>query len=393
MPQISRITRLLPLVFLLSLFISAASAQSSQTEPETPSALPPVTDSATATATLPAPEPTPTNNHDPECIVTGCSWELCVPVKANKLYSDCMWRDGFACYRSNVIGWDKEMGIIYDTTVDNGNETEAEKPLAYCAYNSSAESCGWIETPELQGCVANYKAPGGPPPTTIPDYSEDNYTCFVQGCYGEVCMAKWPGVPVPMYDCPEPTPERLKEFEWAQCFESKDCQKYKVDDGLNGTEGTATATAGWGSVTAVTVTAQTATAGPGTASMAPEPGTSTAEPSILTSTATEASSPPFQGSGGGSSSSSPSKRAIIYRGCQWNLDARPELRACLEKYNYPYFADAPLGTWAATATVELGAATATTLSATVSARLGGARGLERSVVGGVLAGLVALVLG
>ncbi|KAI9033528.1 hypothetical protein DFJ74DRAFT_652737 [Hyaloraphidium curvatum] len=288
----------------------------------------------------PAPPATPTNNHDPECAVAGCSGTLCVPAGgADVVYDTCDWTDSDACYSPWATGYVEEnKTIIYDygdveaVAVDSemvkparlarlsrrqavsgssgsgssGATTSPASPpplfnpvpLAYCAHNATSRNCSWVRTPQLSSCLATFSYP---PPPPEPDYTSDNYTCFVQGCHAEICMAQWPGQPVAMFDCMPSTPEADKEYAWTKCFELSDCAKYSMNSTWEVPE--------------------------------PKPVPGGVDPD------TPVTSPPSSG-GTVSSSSSPARpavarRGVIIKGCAWDPDARPGLRDCLEKNGWP----------------------------------------------------------
>ncbi len=66
-----------------------------------------------------------------ECIVGGCSSELCTDKAAGPVASDCIYRPEFACYKN-----------------------------ATCAAQAGGH-CGWTMTPELTQCLANGATGGG----------------------------------------------------------------------------------------------------------------------------------------------------------------------------------------------------------------------------------------
>jgi hypothetical protein len=229
--------------------------------------------------------PTPTNNHDAECAVSGCSGQLC--VLANNTSTEdkmdtCQWKESYACFSASAVGWDKGNGtILWDSSVGDAVDSTDSKPmgpmlfdqvpLAYCGYNPDSQRCAWLPNPDLDSCVASYSAPSPPVLPTPPD---SNYTCFIQGCFREICMPVWPGEPVAMYDCRPSTPELENAMNWTSCLVKSDCEK----------------TTGY-------------------------------------------VSPP--NAGNGTSPSEGTKEAVAVYGCDWNPDARPGLRECLEKSNWP----------------------------------------------------------
>ena len=61
---------------------------------------------------------------DADCVLGGCSGELCVSANSEPVYSICMWREEYACYR---------------------------EPTTSCGCNNG--SCGWAQTAELRTCL------------------------------------------------------------------------------------------------------------------------------------------------------------------------------------------------------------------------------------------------
>lgn len=62
-----------------------------------------------------------------DCIVGGCSGELCVDKKGGDIASPCIWSEAFAC-------------VKYST----------------CARQQDGK-CGWTETKEYQSCLEKAK--------------------------------------------------------------------------------------------------------------------------------------------------------------------------------------------------------------------------------------------
>lgn len=64
-----------------------------------------------------------------ECVVAGCSGQLCIDPATDPGITTCEWRDEYACYRE-----------------------------ATCARQDTGR-CGWTLTPELEACLADPPAP------------------------------------------------------------------------------------------------------------------------------------------------------------------------------------------------------------------------------------------
>ena len=106
----------------------------SSTYPSTPTETAPVTDVPAQPAPpvliedpAPPPEPKPISTGD--CIVGGCSSQLCVDASLGDVASTCEWLEEYACYRS-----------------------------AICERQANG-TCGWTVTQELERCIANARTP------------------------------------------------------------------------------------------------------------------------------------------------------------------------------------------------------------------------------------------
>lgn len=75
-----------------------------------------------------------------QCVVGGCSSQLCVDSTTGPIYSTCEWRDEYACYQG-----------------------------ASCEHQSNGE-CGWTMTNDLRSCLGQSNSPM-PPADEIPGAS------------------------------------------------------------------------------------------------------------------------------------------------------------------------------------------------------------------------------
>lgn len=87
---------------------------------------PPPSGSAASSASSTAVESVgPSSTSAADCIVSGCSGEVCVDASEGGVFTTCVFKPEFACYRS-----------------------------ARCERQSDG-GCGWTETPELLTCLEN----------------------------------------------------------------------------------------------------------------------------------------------------------------------------------------------------------------------------------------------
>lgn len=102
---------------------------------------------------------------DGDCVVGGCSSQLCVESGGNGGISTCEWRDEYACYQQHGI-----------------------------CERGADDQCGWRATQELQNCV---DAANNPTMTRMPISAEcirnapntcaTDADCKTGGCGGELC--------------------------------------------------------------------------------------------------------------------------------------------------------------------------------------------------------------
>lgn len=110
-------------------------------------------------------------NNDAECVVGGCSGQLCVEAGGNDGVSTCEWREEYACYQQHGV-------------CERGADNQ----------------CGWRATQALQDCVT---AANNPMMTRTPasgacirnstDACSADADCATGGCGGELCEGKGNG--------------------------------------------------------------------------------------------------------------------------------------------------------------------------------------------------------
>lgn len=119
-----------------------------------------------------------------QCVLGGCSGQLCVSADIEPPLTTCEFRPEYACYRT-----------------------------ADCTTQADGH-CGWTLTPELMQCLEDAKNPDptNPDPTEPKDPAAE---CVTGGCSGQLC--------VPADSDPIATTCEWRE-EYA-CYQSADCER------------------------------------------------------------------------------------------------------------------------------------------------------------------------
>ncbi len=73
----------------------------------------------------PTPQPAPGTTGPDDCVIGGCSGELCTDANDEPAFSTCIYREEFACYTSST-----------------------------CERQGNGQ-CGWTQTTELKACLEN----------------------------------------------------------------------------------------------------------------------------------------------------------------------------------------------------------------------------------------------